>query len=442
MNEHTVNRHRFIWMLVICIAVAALIFEISTGNEFAPSITSDFQTGICPSKGNINMPIFVVDFPDTKFDTDTVTASALQNRIFSEDEDDSFASFMKRASYGRLTVSGDVYYYTAKKNIGDYEGEDIGFEDLAMEVLSAFDDEVDFSKYDSDKDGYIDTFTLNVAGNTDYFYGCQAIWWINPDFTVDGKKPALYIINDAGPYKWNLDYYMQEMAHEFGHCMGLPDLYRYEQKDENGNSTEKEGFDYNAMTGDAGTEVMDDMEGDYSAFSKLALGWYKKNDVHVVNTSNSAIQTFTINSNETDGGCVIIPRDPDKEFEDIIKGEYFAIEYDTKEGNMAHTAGIPAEGGIRVLHAESEVYKDEYGGKSFKYNGYSKYYDTSHEGIEILHLVNNGNGYYKAGDEIGADTAGFKWYDADGKETVDTGLTIKIESTDGETATVSVSRDK
>lgn len=43
--------------------------------------------------------------------------------------------------------------------------------------------------------------------------------------------------------------------------MGLPDYYKYDTD-----------TDYDAMNGTAGSEMMDDMTGDYSMFSKLALG--------------------------------------------------------------------------------------------------------------------------------------------------------------------------
>ena len=42
----------------------------------------------------------------------------------------------------------------------------------------AFDDEIDYSIYDTNKDDILDTFVLNVpmGGDSDFWYGCQATW--------------------------------------------------------------------------------------------------------------------------------------------------------------------------------------------------------------------------------------------------------------------------
>ena len=111
----------------------------------------------------------------------------------------------------------------------DYQDESGSFEKLAMEVLAALDGEIDYRDYDSDGDGYLDAFVLNIAqGDQDpYWFGCQTYWNENPEFAVDGVRPFNYIINDAQPDAdgWSMDYYVSVLCHEFGHCLGLPDYY-------------------------------------------------------------------------------------------------------------------------------------------------------------------------------------------------------------------------
>ena len=80
------------------------------------------------------------------------------------------------------------------------------------------------------------------------------------------------------------------------------------------------------------------------------------------------------------------------------------------------------------MHVDAEVYENENGSEEFRYNGYSPYYDTTHQGRRILRLVNDNGGYFTDGAVIDSGTPGFFWYDEQGKESVPTGLTIKIEA--------------
>lgn len=369
-----------------------------------------FDSYSTPTTGEVRMPVFLVDFPDERYGEDALSEEEMQEILFGDGEE-SMATFERNASYGQLQLSGDVRYYTAELPMEDYKNADNGFEMLAKEVLSAFDEELDYRDYDSDNNGHIDAFTLTIAGEDLYWYGCQSTWY-DDEFCVDGVYPYYFIINDAQPYEYNKGYFVEEMCHEFGHCMGLPDYYKYDLD-----------WDFEAMDGIAGTEMMDEMTGDYSQLSKLMLGWLKEDQVKVY---RGGTQEYRLKSASVEGSCILVPMFPVEEnIKKLIKGEYFLIQYDTAERNMVGTIREKHEG-IRIFHVDAHVTTDVYGYRSFKYNGFSEYYDATHNGRRIIRLVNDGGGYFKEGAVIDYSVPGFAWYDEDGKETVNPGLRITV----------------
>ena len=142
--------------------------------------------------------------------------------------------------------------------------------------FAALDDTVDFSGYDSDGDGLIDGLVLSLPAFDDI--ATQNGVCIPPaTYTTsyilppggnlpswDGVRPQTYLINFAQPS--NTDEgrrsLNQSVCHLLGHSLGLPDYCNASGAD-----------DSVGLKGDAGHELMDDMTGDLSAFSKLILGW-------------------------------------------------------------------------------------------------------------------------------------------------------------------------
>ena len=394
-------------IVAVCLLGIGGMTASGQGNNI-PSVCGQFAEGMTPSTGKVNLMVFAVSFPDMEFEGETLSDKELEQALFDGSREGSMTTFEKTSSYGALQVEGQVRYYEAQLDNAYYQSLENGYEALAEEVLSYFDDEIDYTECDSDGNGYIDAFTLNIAGQDNYWYGCQATWWEDTDFSVDGVKPYNYIINDAQPYQENMEYYVSEMCHEFGHCMGLPDLYLYDTDD------------YEGMKGIAGTEMMEDMTGDYSMFSKLMLGWLQQKQVKIYGGGS---RNYRLASAEKTGGCIVIPRTTG---DNTFTGEYFLIQYDTPDGNLKNVL-TDEDAGVRIFHIDAEVASDEYSETSFfRYNGFSEYYDKSHEGIRIIRLVNDESGYFKAGDTV--DAGSLLWYDEDGKETVDSGITIQIKN--------------
>lgn len=383
------------------------------------------------STGEVRALVIVVDFADTTYRKERLSTDTLQEYLFGSGAPGCFpcenlTDYFSRASYGAMHMSGDVFSYTASGNIADYESVDCGYETLVSEVLTGLDDVIDYARYDGNGDGYIDALCLSVptGGNAEFWYGCTATWYLTSQPCPDGMLLYHYVISDEQPYSDTMDYYLGTLTHEYGHCMGLPDYYRY-------NTYEN----WEATTGNAGIERMDEACGDFCPLSKLFLGWYNSHQIQRFDLSRQTSQTFTLSDDSSYGSILLLPKkDGDGYF-----SEYFIVDYLTASGNYD---GLFSDGGMRIYHVDMESSIDDWGSSYLCFDNFSPDYDVSGTGRRLLRLVNDGNGFFHAGDLIDNSIPGFAWYDSNGAETEDSGYQITVEKITERKCTVTVSQSK
>ena len=371
--------------------------------------------------GEVRSLNFLVEFNNAKFDNSKkMSEEALKNELFGEGEAkypyESLTAYIERASYGNLTMTGDVFYCSLNANIEDYSTDSSGREKMMKDVLNAMDEKIDYSDYDGDGDGDIDVLTFTPplenasASLKKYWYAATHTWYYDHYFTIDGVKVVKYVGMDTVPYKNNMYTFKRDYTHEFGHCMGLQDYYKYESDD------------YEGLKGTAGYCKMDDSLGDYCTFSKLMAGWLREDEVQVYNYAKGGTQEFTISDPAMKGSCLILPL---KNWNGNYTSEYFMVEYQSCEGNNYDVTnflnGYQYNTGIRVLHVEAEMQTNFWRKKEFEYYNYSDSYNGDDK-QRILRLVNDPkHGFVKPGEKL----TGLKAYDTDGYETVDTGYVIE-----------------
>ena len=190
-----------------------------------------------------NFPLLLIDFPDMESSYSIEIIDALLNESgYSgvQGQTGSFRDFYLEISYGQFDAQTQVmgWYTSAEDHI--YYGDDTpGSHNNVREMIGdAIDDAeaqgVDWSQYDNDGNGYVDGINIIHAGQGAEEGDGSNIWshkWSLGGYAryYDGVWIDSYSIN---PEKQNAGYsgipgltHIGVISHEFGHAMGLPDLY-------------------------------------------------------------------------------------------------------------------------------------------------------------------------------------------------------------------------
>lgn len=197
-----------------------------------------------PAYGDKRAVVLLVEFKNKKFTIDdpkTFYTRMLNEEGFSEEKCTGSARDYFIASsdsifrpifdvYGPVQVANDYSYYGQNT----WGGNDARPEQLALHACQLLDDEVDFSLYDNDGDGVIDCVYLFYAGYGEADGGGSSTIWPH-SWDLSQATSRKYLFDNV-----RLDHYacsneIQETSrmvdgigtfcHEFGHVLGLPDLY-------------------------------------------------------------------------------------------------------------------------------------------------------------------------------------------------------------------------
>lgn len=203
-----------------------------------------------------------------------------------------------------------------------------GKTDAEIKATLAQYDQWDRNDYDGDgnfnePDGYIDHFQIVHAGEDESagggVQGTNALWahrWYAYGTDVGKTGPAN---NKAGGTQigdtgiWVGDYTMQPengglgvFAHEYGHDLGLPDLY-----DTSGGGDNSVGFwslmSAGSWLGD-GKDSIGNLPGDMDAWSKLQLGWLNYDKAKAATKSTHKLGVAEYNTKDKQGLLVELPK--------------------------------------------------------------------------------------------------------------------------------------
>ncbi len=248
---------------------------------------------------------------------------------------ENYTGFTHNGRFQRCTGSVRDYYYDnsmgqfdpdfdivgpVNLNYSCYEGNDKARE-IFKAALDSVDEQVDFTQYDADNDGEIDMVFFMVAGYSSSYSGNNSGYlWPHMSYLIDwwsGWPPQPYVYDgkNMGTYASSCEIYGWEsqgttmpnaigtICHEFGHVLGLPDLYDTDYANSGGESNHPGEWD--VMAGGSGNNYGRTPVG-YSLWERVELGFadsptelsYGNMTLEAVSVSNTGYMMQSPNEDE------------------------------------------------------------------------------------------------------------------------------------------------
>lgn len=293
-----------------------------------------YSNSAFPTIGDPHSLVVLVEYQDFRFtDADPLSYynDFLNGDNFNRDgATGSCRQFFIDNSRGLFSPTFDVFGPVLLKNNRRYygSGDESNAYQMVVEAVEALDDDIDFSRYDHNGDGLVDSIYIIYADKGQNDGGpAESVWpysWELVDEGVtliaDGVQFNTYGCSNELNGKGRING-IGTFTHEFGHVLGLPDLYNTVNSYDNTTPCKWSTMDSGNYNNDGRTPP------NLSAFERYSLGWtdpeeiLMENDYSLENLSTSN-RAFKITTEE----------EPD---------EFFILEYRLQKG---WDSFLPAEG--------------------------------------------------------------------------------------------------
>ncbi|MBQ1177426.1 MAG: M6 family metalloprotease domain-containing protein [Bacteroidaceae bacterium] len=300
-----------------------------------------------PSTGEVRVPVVLVQYADVKFSASDPKA-IFEGHVNGDDykteggygsvkeyfEDQSEGAFIPKFDVlGPVTLKNKMDYYGGN----DKNGSDKNPRAMITEACELLDkqENVNFARYDNDRDGYVDIVYVLYAGYGEASYPDKLEdtvwphqWSLAAPMELDGVKVMKYACNnELNGYRGTTIDGIGTFCHEFSHCLGLPDFYPTDGSSGFGMNCWSL-MDYGSYNNDGRTPC------GYTGYEKDFLGWRP-----LVEINGASTITLTAMSEGGQAYKVVNDADPD---------EYYVVEHRLKTKWDTYA---PAEG-MLILHVD------------------------------------------------------------------------------------------
>ena len=296
-----------------------------------------------PLKGSPKSLVILVNYSDCSFRTDMPYESfndLLNKNNYSENgATGSARDYFRRASngvfdpefivVGPYDLSNDTKYYGEDE--GDIHDKRPG--NLIVDACAAADADIDFNDFDENGDGYVDNVFVYYAGyNQAEGGGVNTIWphrsYVVSKVEFDGVRLGDYACTSE--FRGNKGAEMcgiGTFVHEFGHVLGLPDLYSTNYAGHNtlGAWDVMDNGSYNSFGRTPPT---------YSAYERFYLGWLTP--IQLDKDSKCELQPISLSNT----AYLVAASEHNMQGDNPDPKEFFLLENRQKVDND----GVPAQG--------------------------------------------------------------------------------------------------
>ncbi|MBP5381232.1 MAG: M6 family metalloprotease domain-containing protein [Bacteroidaceae bacterium] len=230
--------------------------------------------------------VILVEFTDVKFTYDKTTFEDYFNKVGYNDYGmhGSVHDYFYEQSYGEfdlefdvvgpITASHNAYYYSKAINPSCSR-----VATLVNQLCKEVDNEVDFSKYDWNKDGTVDQVYVIYAGwgaaqgadgtiwphEYSVSAGDEIPYLTGENVTIDTYGISCELMGSSGSQIDGIG----TSCHEFSHCLGLPDFYDTRKDGDNFGMHTWSLMDYGSYNGDGNGQC----PSGYTAYERWVSGW-------------------------------------------------------------------------------------------------------------------------------------------------------------------------
>lgn len=228
---------------------AARLRRQTVGEQRLQILHTRSRSNVSMTQGSRHIPVFLVEFPDKNFSVenpaDSFSAMLNQPGYSGNEGTGSVQDYFMDNSHGRFQPIFDVYgpvmlpnemAYYGKNRSG--QGTDIRPELALFDACVILADQVDFSIYDADGDGFVDMTLFYYAGYSEAEGASTNTIWPH-QYTVqasssdearntrfNGKRLGNYFCTaELKGTKGTKQCGIGPTCHEFSHSLGLPDFY-------------------------------------------------------------------------------------------------------------------------------------------------------------------------------------------------------------------------
>lgn len=299
-------------------------FRVNNLNE-PGALKYRYSTSVFPTIGDPHSLVILVEYPDHGFNVENPKEyfdDFLNGSNFTRDgANGSCSKYYKDNSSGLFNPMFDVYgpVLLAHNRVYYGGGSEMNACQMVVEAVNALDPYVDFSQYDHNNDGYVDSVYIIYSDKGQADGGpAESVW----PYSWELESEEIFL--EADGVKFNMYGCSNELqadgqmegigtfTHEFGHVLGLPDLYNTDNPYDTSTPDEWSLMDSGSYNNDTRTPC------GLSSFEKYSLGWINPQEI----LASGRYQLSPLNESDN---CYILTTEENPD-------EFYMLEFRNKKG--------------------------------------------------------------------------------------------------------------